>query len=155
MKLLYKLIEKLYCALPNNLAYIDQVTGCYNRNYYEREVLLEGYKYHGFLIVVDINGLKNINDTLGHTQGTAKIISISSILKQLFNKGKVIRIGGDEFIILTKIPQLGILKDHTLDFSYGCTYKKEGENFLDAYDRADKNLYEMKKEYYLTHNRRK
>ncbi|MBP5288510.1 MAG: GGDEF domain-containing protein [Clostridia bacterium] len=52
------------------------------------------------VIVCDVNGLKQINDTLGHKAGDEYIIAASKLLCDHFKHSPVFRIGGDEFIIL-------------------------------------------------------
>jgi diguanylate cyclase (GGDEF)-like protein len=54
------------------------------------------------MIYIDLDSLKSINDTLGHTAGDAAIIQFASILTETFRDSDVIgRLGGDEFVILT------------------------------------------------------
>ncbi|MFB2968882.1 diguanylate cyclase domain-containing protein [Aerosakkonema sp. BLCC-F183] len=53
------------------------------------------------LIFVDLDGLKKINDTLGHDLGSAMIVDAAQLLKSTFREADVVaRLGGDEFIIL-------------------------------------------------------
>ena len=52
--------------------------------------------------MADANGLKLVNDTLGHSEGDKLLINIAQILKEACtSEDYVFRIGGDEFIILT------------------------------------------------------
>ena len=85
------------------LSYYDQLSGLYNRRYYEKE--LEKLKTESALplavLFVDINGLKIINDAFGHEKGDALIQHISKVLSQNKRAQDVIsRVGGDEFIVL-------------------------------------------------------
>lgn len=138
-KKLYKTIEELKKRNKElkKLAYTDNLTGCYNRNW-----LFEKFqpKDKWFLTMIDVNGLKRVNDTLGHTKGDEFLIDISDKLK-LF--GDVVRYGGDEFIILTqsenKFEKLNSLND--LNFSTGGVYFDEKETIKEAIIRADKKLY--------------
>ena len=70
------------------------------RSYYEEKMERYVNRYHENLAIVsvDINGLKFINDTLGHYNGDLMIIEVAEIVSQIFGEiGLVARIGGDEF----------------------------------------------------------
>lgn len=87
----------------NYLNYHDQLTGCLNRRSYEETIkLMDKKEYYPLsLVMVDADGLKLINDTIGHLYGDQLLISIANGLKDTVqNLGKVFRIGGDEFLIL-------------------------------------------------------
>ncbi|MCY6483017.1 diguanylate cyclase [Clostridium aestuarii] len=83
----------------------DNLTGLNNRNYFENE--LKRYQnstgnLYGFAMVIcDLDGLKLVNDTLGHSVGDEYLCTVANILRSCFRKHDVIaRIGGDEFGIL-------------------------------------------------------
>lgn len=83
----------------------DQLTGLYNRNYFDRvmeEWQAKARPEKPFSIVFgDINGLKRINDKYGHGAGDAMIISSAGLLTQAVrNSDLVFRLGGDELVIL-------------------------------------------------------
>ncbi|OOM16191.1 sensor domain-containing diguanylate cyclase/phosphohydrolase [Clostridium saccharobutylicum] len=85
------------------LSQTDILTGTYNRYSFEEKVKELNYeKYLPLGIIMgDVNGLKLVNDTLGHLEGDKLLKNISNILKQICDlKGYVFRWGGDEFIIL-------------------------------------------------------
>ena len=85
------------------LSEIDVLTDLYNRNSFEEKIKkLNKEKYHPLGIIMgDVNGLKLINDTLGHLEGDKLLRSISNVLKSsCCESGYVFRWGGDEFIIL-------------------------------------------------------
>lgn len=85
------------------LSFHDSLTGLYNRNYYEQELLRlqDGRHLPLGLIIYDIDGLKMINDTLGHQCGDELIKHAAKILKDIFRDGDMIaRTGGDEFVVL-------------------------------------------------------
>lgn len=81
------------------LAYIDVLTGAYNRTAFERDVkkvMLESKAFR--LILFDINDLKIINDQYGHMEGDLAIKNSYHCIKtSIGNLGEVYRIGGDEF----------------------------------------------------------
>lgn len=83
----------------------DQLTGLYNRNYFNS--ILEEWKDKArpekpfSVIFGDINGLKRINDTYGHQAGDMMIKSSGNLLSQAVrNSDLVFRLGGDEVVIL-------------------------------------------------------
>lgn len=81
----------------------DCLTGLYNRTYYEaeKERLDHAKELPLSIIVGDINGLKIINDSLGHYVGDKLLITIGNIIKKYCRKGDIAaRLGGDEFHIL-------------------------------------------------------
>lgn len=83
----------------------DTLTGLYNRNYFESEILRyisEGIINVG-MVICDIDGLKLVNDTMGHTEGDKYIRITANILSSCFSENDIIaRIGGDEFAVLTR-----------------------------------------------------
>lgn len=86
------------------LTFTDIMTQVYNRNYYEKicKKIVNEDNFPIGLIMADANGLKLVNDTLGHSEGDKLLINIAQILKEACNsEDYVFRIGGDEFIILT------------------------------------------------------
>lgn len=81
----------------------DSLTGLYNRGYFEEEMkrLREARDGVAGLILCDLDGLKLINDTLGHSMGDEVLKAIAGILKAAFRpEDMVARIGGDEFAVL-------------------------------------------------------
>lgn len=85
------------------LSHHDALTGIYNRTYFETELKASKYINDGGLgvIVVDIDGLKFINDTFGHAKGDQLLVQAVHCLKNAFGDNAAIsRIGGDEFAIL-------------------------------------------------------
>lgn len=93
-------------TLLSRLSVIDEFTGLYNRRalYVTGRIMYEKAQEEGdtcCFIFIDMDGLKTINDTYGHKEGDAAILSLSTILKKTFReKDLVIRYGGDEFVVL-------------------------------------------------------
>jgi len=85
---------------------IDDLTGLYNRRGFltlaEQQIKLSRRSKRGFFLVfVDLDGLKQINDSFGHLQGDAALIKTAGILKRTFRETDILsRIGGDEFMAL-------------------------------------------------------
>ena len=86
------------------LASTDALTGIGNRQMFNNNLKSLWEEGECFaLAFIDIDGLKYCNDTLGHSEGDAYIRRICGILeKHLNHREKLYRIGGDEFVILTK-----------------------------------------------------
>lgn len=89
-----------------NLSILDALTGLYNRRGFtvlaEQEVkLADRIKKTMLLFFLDMDDLKGINDSFGHTRGDQALQEVASILKETFRSTDVIaRLGGDEFLIL-------------------------------------------------------
>ena len=84
------------------LSEMDSMTQLYNRNKYN-EMLVNTYPKVGHIGVIfwDLNGLKSINDTMGHEYGDFAISAIAgSILENLAENARAYRVGGDEFIVI-------------------------------------------------------
>jgi len=81
----------------------DTLTGLYNRHYFEQEMsrLMDGRQCPLGLIVCDVDGLKEINDSYGHKKGDAYLQKAANILANSLRKSDMVaRIGGDEFAIV-------------------------------------------------------
>lgn len=85
------------------LSFHDTLTGLYNRTFLETELLrIEESKESDIAVyVVDIDGLKFINDTLGHAEGDSMLVRAAQNLRSSFPAGaQIFRTGGDEYIVL-------------------------------------------------------
>jgi diguanylate cyclase (GGDEF)-like protein len=88
------------------LSLTDELTGLYNRRGFftmsEQQIKMAKRLKRGILLIAtDLNGLKKINDTLGHKEGDHALIEAARIIKDSFRESDIIaRIGGDEFVIL-------------------------------------------------------
>jgi diguanylate cyclase (GGDEF)-like protein len=81
----------------------DGMTGIYNRNFFETELarLEQSREFPISIIIADIDGLKYVNDTLGHAMGDEKLRLTANLLRSSFRAGDILaRIGGDEFAAL-------------------------------------------------------
>lgn len=86
-----------------HLSIHDSLTGLYNRSYFEEEMhRIERSRYKSVgLILCDVDGLKLVNDTLGHASGDRLLRAVAEVLKGCFRGNDVLsRIGGDEFAVL-------------------------------------------------------
>lgn len=76
----------------------DSLTGCYKREVMHN-ICMQSYT----VAMVDVNGLKSINDTLGHDAGDEHIVSVvNSIREYIREEDIIIRYGGDEFVVVFK-----------------------------------------------------
>ena len=86
-----------------HLSFHDSLTGLYNRAYFEEE--LERYNFPRYyplsIVMLDVNGLKVINDTFSHQEGDKLLQHFFHTLTSVSRQGDILaRIGGDEFAIL-------------------------------------------------------
>lgn len=155
---------------------VDYLSGVYNRK------RLEGYLHKKIAnssrtntfsaIMADVNGLKKINDTYGHTVGDEALITISSLLRSILRSNDfVARYGGDEFCIIldTSNEETLIrvvkkikrqlesynemsLKPYTLGLSMGyAVYDPDsGMNEKEFYNTIDAQMYEDKKKHHIS-----
>ena len=85
------------------LSYHDQLTGLYNRHFFEAELKrLDTDRNLPFTIaMIDVNGLKLTNDAFGHEAGDQLLQRVAQVLKQECRTDDIIsRVGGDEFVVL-------------------------------------------------------
>ncbi|MGM0523117.1 MAG: GGDEF domain-containing protein, partial [Bacillota bacterium] len=88
--------------LLETLAYQDLLTDGLNRTAYERDLKKKlGDAKHFRLVLIDLNHLKYINDTYGHTSGDHAIATVYKVLLDAFEGEHCYRIGGDEFVVLS------------------------------------------------------
>jgi len=144
----------------------DSLTGLYNRIYFEQEMQrLEREKVLSVgIIVCDVDGLKLVNDTLGHDAGDIILKKATDVLKNSFREKDIIaRIGGDEFAILlpnctvTNVEYANCRIKETiakynqsnpelpLNISTGFAVSAEGSlNLSNLFKEADNNMYREK-----------
>ena len=147
----------------------DGMTGLLNRATAEEKIRAQvgSAVRPGVLMLMDMDGLKAINDTFGHQEGDRAICSVAQTLKTHFRASDVIgRFGGDEFVaylgaaagsrlgvsksiytLLDKIAQLGVGEngEACVHCSVGCAEQEAGLGFDELYRRADAALYYAKR----------
>ncbi|MHB1126728.1 MAG: diguanylate cyclase domain-containing protein [Bacillota bacterium] len=92
----------------------DALTGLYNRAFLQGEMarLDAGPFYQTGLIICDVDGLKLVNDTLGHEAGDALLIAAARVIKKSFRDEDVVaRVGGDEFAVLLLNTTKSVVED--------------------------------------------
>lgn len=145
------------------LSYTDGLTSLFNRSYFDIKVkeIIENKKFPMGLILGDINGLKIVNDTLGHLQGDKLLKTMSKILLKASDEvGIVFRWGGDEFVILlpgfsdlqcaSMMKKIDDLCENTtyeninLSISMGCSILNEGDSIDRVLVEAEDKVYRKK-----------
>ena len=152
------------------LAYLDDLTGIYNRRYLYKYLSEEISKAKKLcLFMLDLDGFKKINDTYGHLEGDALLVSFSETIRQSIGKnGIVMRYAGDEFIVVLpekeKNEAISIAdklirdvsgeplrgkdnrKSHMVTTSLGLSsFPDDASGPEDLIDKADQALYSSKK----------
>lgn len=168
-------ITEMYAQRQENaslihLAYADGLTNLPNRSMWTKKMNeLKNSDINYCIISLDLNGLKDVNDRLGHTFGDSYIKSFAKIMEETFPKDAFMaRIGGDEFVIVlentsavdtenyiyemtNKISAINVTDTtYTRSVAAGYAYRSE----LDPKDQwdpqnvylvADKRMYDVKK----------
>lgn len=147
----------------------DELTKLYNRRSYELDVKnydIDTINNNFVIFSIDINGLKQTNDSLGHDAGDQLILGAAVCLLKVFgNKGKIYRVGGDEFVVIMqrfgdvsefkkKLQETAAkwtgTKVKSLNFSigYACKCNSANATFKDLEKEADKMMYQDKELFY-------
>lgn len=143
-----------------NLSYVDSLTYAQNRNHFNEYIEKNRRKeLHSVgVIYLDLNGLKEINDKMGHLAGDTLIISASYVLQEIFADNSY-RIGGDEFVVIehdvlesefmSKYNKLLVrMKELEISVATGYIWKERCLNLSEILQAADQKMYEDKKRYY-------
>lgn len=157
-----------YIFILNQQSHRDSLTGLENRLAYDHYAEnSEGKKVNKlFLIYIDIDDFKTINDQYGHGEGDEAIKAFANLLVESFpsRKKKLIRLGGDEFLIIVEERQKERIifyietlienvndyndrekKPYKLKFSYGIAgFTSKYENIYELLEHADQLMYEQK-----------
>ena len=153
-------------ASMEELANHDALTGVRNKTAYNTAITLVTDTQVG-LAVVDLNYLKRLNDTHGHDKGDRAIKKLSELICEVFNHSPVFRIGGDEFVVILRGNDLENCQELVKQFNskleemfndsslepwekvsaaLGVAFREDGEDMDSLFKRADRAMYERKKE---------
>jgi diguanylate cyclase (GGDEF)-like protein len=153
----------------SSLAFTDPLTGLANRARCEQVMdLLTKERTQYTIISLDLNKLKQVNDTLGHHEGDRLLSGFATILSDCFLDANLVgRMGGDEFIvILTEERALSTTKrihelysmisdwnhkeqvfQYSASYGYAYSYEVPSGSAQEVYMLADSRMYEMKREH--------
>jgi len=153
--------------LETRYAYYDQMTGLQNRRAYSEKVgqLSKQLPVPCTVVMADINGLKEVNDTLGHEAGDELIIGSAECLRKSFDGIETVyRLGGDEFTVIMERPEAEAKKClermeeicagwkgqfiSGISISYGAASTEEFSDLDSLLKAADRRMYEYKGNYY-------
>lgn len=146
----------------------DSLTNAYSRSFFDRYIKrfkdLYDEDFTATLVMVDFDDLKGINDKFGHLVGDQVLKQISELIHDSLRKNDYFfRFGGDEFIIIladcdeelatqiinriiNHIKKENENLNHTMSISYGISSLNYNSNLLEVIHKADKNMYENKKQ---------
>lgn len=154
--------RKRYEEQLMHLTLYDGLTGVYNREYFKEEInrLSGGRDYPVSIIMVDLDDLKFVNDSLGHEAGNRLLKDCAELLNKSVRKNDVVaRIGGDEFALILprtdKKAAEGVIErimenlkdykgseDMPLRLSLGlATSTSSEESLMEVIKEADDNMY--------------
>ncbi len=150
----------------------DILTGLYNRQYFEQEMdkLQNSRRQPISILVLDMNGLKEINDTQGHAAGDELLIVAAEVIRKAFRPDDIVaRIGGDEFVVIlpstnkeTALKIVDRVKQvihefnklnpdrNQVSFSVGFSCNEATENLRDVLRQADQDMYKQKAKHYAS-----
>lgn len=150
-------MESARVTLLEELAYQDGLTKTNNRTAYLKRVeQVKEKKERIQLYIFDINNLKFVNDTMGHEAGDRFIQRAVMVLLSLFDAHDVYRIGGDEFVVITKKQEdLYAMIEHALEENNQCyhdepmlsiaygqvIYDGHTMTYEEAFDQADHEMF--------------
>lgn len=162
-------IETGKAQVMSELAYTDALTGLLNRQALnETESQIKGMMDSCYVIQLDVNELKTVNDVHGHKEGDRHLKAAAGIILDSFvNLGTCFRTGGDEFMVVTGVGvdeeaiKKALQKMEILEKEYnvyekppvplmiasGYAFCADPHNDLDAIEvEADNRMYEKKKQ---------
>ena len=154
----------------SRMVYRDARTGLFNKARWNELMTETSLDDHFGILVLDMNGLKKVNDTMGHEAGDRMICAFADILRNTLPSSCVIcRWGGDEFTVM--IPRISRQKmDHYMDsiyqatveynstdpevklfFAIGSALSEENPDMTPAelFQKADEKMYWNKQQWYL------
>lgn len=143
----------------------DILTGLRNRNSFEADCQLHRESGQEVVVVyADANGLHELNNTKGHAEGDAMLMSVANEIQDAFGAEFSYRVGGDEFVVvypggthlwassLMDYAREKIQRDG-YSASFGCAKSEPGEGIDSVIKRAEAEMYQAKSKYYMEKGR--
>ncbi|KOR41789.1 diguanylate cyclase [Xanthomonas oryzae] len=136
-------------------SFTDPLTNCYNRRFLD-ELDKRDPSIRWGCIVVDLDKFKLVNDTHGHQRGDEVLVQMAWFLNQpLRTQDRLVRLGGDEFLVLLHQPTqaqldalvrdyMAAIDDAPIRFTLGTALRQDGEALAAVVDRADRSLYSLR-----------
>ena len=140
----------------------DSLTGLLNRNAYDDdlECIQATHDKPLTVVYVDMNGLHEINNHLGHAKGDSVLCCLANAMRACFGDDRIYRIGGDEFVIIScnhtvsqSMRRMARMRRDFLkgdwDISVGMAESDDGEDLPDLIKQAEIRMRQDKKQYYV------
>lgn len=141
------------------LSFQDTLTGLFNRNRFNQVMNMHDRTAgHLGIAYFDLNGLKEVNDRMGHSAGDDLICRTASHIARFF-AGKTYRIGGDEFVVIDEESQeedfrsrvasaCENMKKDDISIAVGLSWRSHGCDIEKQFEEADHLMYKNKEEHY-------
>jgi diguanylate cyclase (GGDEF)-like protein len=175
LRLLEELAERVAPAIENSrrfrearrLADLDSLTGLHNRRYFHETLAREvdrarRYRRRLSLVIVDVDGFKEINDRIGHLAGDAVLAEIAERIRGVVRSADIpCRVGGDEFAVI--VPEVEgaqarqlvgriqravsaqpIVRAGRVHVSAGVSDLQPNDSPTNLFERSDESLYAAK-----------
>lgn len=166
-RFIYEETAKELADKQTRYAIYDEMTGLRNRRSYDEKLkaLSSNLPEQVCVVILDINGLKEVNNTLGHEAGDELIVAAAKCIASAFwGIDSVYRTGGDEFCVISEETPKETLKRleemekliskykgkmiTSVSVSYGYATNEELRDIKSIVIQADRNMYEFKRNYY-------
>ena len=147
-------IRLLACGDADNYRR-DSLTGLLNRNAYDDdlECIQATHDEPLTVVYIDMNGLHEINNHLGHAKGDSALCRLANAMRACFGDDRIYRIGGDEFVIVScnHTVSQSMRRDFLegdWDISVGMAEFDDGGDLPDLINQAEIRMRQDKKQYY-------
>lgn len=171
------IFKRISNPLYQDMSNTDTLTGLKNKNSFTVDMhnIESGNQSRYAIVTVDLNGLKNINDSRGHQMGDIYIQNGADAIRKAMEGTDFIgyRVGGDEFSVVLKDCDIDMVKNFadriarmadsinrggiktSMSIGYAKFNAEKDRNFSMTMERADAMMYENKRLYYKTKNLKK
>ena len=168
------IFKRISNPLYQDMSNTDTLTGLKNKNSFTVDMhnIESGNQSRYAIVTVDLNGLKNINDSRGHQMGDIYIQNGADAIRKAMEGTDFIgyRVGGDEFSVVLKDCDIDMVKNFadriarmadsinrggiktSMSIGYAKFDAEKDRNFSMTMERADAMMYENKRLYYKTKN---